>query len=447
MATNSTFGAFAFSRPLSLISSCLGEGPRVSGLTIPEAFIYASGDSFVAGDGGVAPLRLTPWPSSWGGIAINGRSGETSSQILTNVLANGDASAVQVIHWGRNDSSDTDASGIIANIHDWVDDLPHDRYLILPLFQPDGTPLAHITAFNGRLVSEFGAHNTIAPDALDADTLVATFNSGDDIHPTQQGHQVLADAIWSKLKNNAWVYFPDAADSNGLPLNSLSFNGTDEYLQGPSTADNPIWNLPPDNSIAPIRGWCFSAWIRTGSSSGALFRIGLDGPYQAFGYIASNGQLNCIVGGANVGTSGVPVTDLSWHHVVFNQFWNGSELDMDIWQDGVKTFSGIAGGNQQHTSAGFTIGARFNTSGTIGSYFDGLMYLPMMLRRGLTDSEIAESYNSGTPLPTGDLSFQLDIVSSYEDSIDGSALVDHGQAKVDLTPVNMDATNISSTIP
>lgn len=426
-------------------------GGGAPGLWPPQDIMW-SGDSFAAGDGGDPPLRYLSDAFDFCDIELNGRSGETSSDILTSMNSSytGFTDRIQVMQWGRND---TVAATVISNIDSWIAQLGHSRYVIVPVFHPASGENANLTAINAAIWSNY-PNNSIPDDYIAGFStldLVGDNDSGDGDHPDTVGHGVIADAIDAFITAKGWA---PAYPSNSLPATvdtkCLDLNGSDEYLQADTFAHATAHDLQADTSQARDTGWTVSAWVKT-SVGGCVLRVGRDGPYQNYLYVSqSNGNVGFYTGGSSLITTGLNYKDGAWHHLVWRfKAYSATEMRGDVWSDGTERLADQAIGNGVHTQDGATWGARYNTSGTIGYYLNGRIFQPVIWHTALSDAEIGQVYNSGSPVAHASLPQASKIVHAldFQSAADGGTVSDLSASGWDFTGYNLEAGSFVSDAP
>lgn len=198
-----------------LTTSMLGDFSYAT--TSSYGHIAAWGDSITMGYGG-SPSFPTDLSFLTGYSVFNGgRGGDTSTQILTRMLAAGDKRSWPTIIWaGRNNY--TDPTSVKADIASMVASLGHSHFIVLSILNgaSEGattTAYAQIAALNNDLASTYGNHyldirsylvsqyNPNNPeDVVDfaADVPPASLRY-DFLHPNTTGYSKIAQYLQGKL--------------------------------------------------------------------------------------------------------------------------------------------------------------------------------------------------------------------------------------------------------
>lgn len=238
------------------------------------------------------------------------------------------------------------------------------------------------------------------------------------------------------------------------------FNGTDEYMyrDDPSfKADTAgAWSFwvkldavfgSDDNDVVIGYG------VRSGANNAEMFfgpRRNVNtgtGTFMAITHRATNAGT---IGGYSGTTTAL--TAGAWHHIVVESngtgwaMWvNGVSQTMTRWDGFATANNGNWYGDVSGSNHGLSVGARFMSNVYGPNYYAGLLdevvYLP---GRIFTSGEVAEIYNSGTPMNPHRLSMISELTTWYRmgDSRDSATTVfDELSGGNDLTLVNMDASN------
>jgi len=185
---------------------------------------------------------------------------------------------------------------------------------------------------------------------------------------------------FSGLNNHGTIY--GATWVTGKFGHTLSFDGVDDYVESTN-----ITLLPPFTLMAWIYPLAFSPWgtiiSKTGTSATDTnyWMDVRDNGNIFFGVYDTNN--NAIV----LNTSGNPAKAYKWTHVAGT--YDGTTFKIYI--DGVKrpetlSWSGSIKTNNYNTKIGYR--------GLYGNPFNGMIALPMIFTRALTDEEIARIYET-----------------------------------------------------
>lgn len=230
---------------------------------------------------------------------------------------------------------------------------------------------------------------------------------------------------------------------------SLSFNGTDEYLEGLTT-------IPSGSKLRTVNltTITISAWFNTTYSSGGIRYIyciwtGTD-RWLAISINSSGApilRLKNSGGDASLVSSVSGYNDGSWHHVLGT--WDGSNAS--IYVDGTNRGSASKGGvlnDSGYIFDSIRIG-RILGSYT-GGYFPGKLDELAIWSTALSTDQISEVYNGGTPKSL--LTISGPYLGHYIRCGDGAenasklTIYDshEGQYPVDMGMTNMDISNYST---
>jgi hypothetical protein len=239
--------------------------------------------------------------------------------------------------------------------------------------------------------------------------------------------------VWNG--SNWYIYNYDDTTAYTNRYN-LTFDGsgdyaTTAYYPGSSTAFSySFWTKSSDTTNS-------MAWLATSptSGNGGGFRVITPSGTKAFYVLVADGSsqyLNNNVGGTN---ATLAIRDGNWHHVVFSI--NGTAIK--IWIDG-----GSAGSpNHTDTSTVSYVGnvttpLYFGKNGANNSYYlNGNLDEVAVFEYELSASQIADIYNSGTPVHVGSSGLNLSPSGYWRggDNDNGT-----GSTVTDLTSGGNDAT-------
>jgi hypothetical protein len=232
-------------------------------------------------------------------------------------------------------------------------------------------------------------------------------------------------------------YFYNYDDTTGFTNRyNLTFDGSGDYAttgyyQGSSTAFSYSFWTKSSNTTSSM------AWLATSptSGNGGGFRVITPSGTKAFYVLVADGSsqyLNNNVGGTN---ATLAIRDGNWHHVVFSI--NGTAIK--IWIDGG------SGGSPNHTDTSTvsyvgnsTTPLYFGKNGANNSYYlNGNLDEVAVFEYELSASQVANIYNSGTPVDVGSSGLNLSPAGYWRggDSDNGT-----GSTVTDLTSGGNDAT-------
>lgn len=238
----------------------------------------------------------------------------------------------------------------------------------------------------------------------------------------------------STASNLAGYWRCGDASPGGVSRFVTNLDGVDEYI-----TMGDVLGLDSDDPRT------ISCWFRTTDATGNLVSkrdvtLGVESGYS-LAYVS--GQIQFSVSRF----SGLPdiltirtnstFNDGSWHHVLVTYDGSLAASGADIWVDGVSqtlTVQQDTLTGPSLTSASFNLGGRNDGS---GPELDGQMTEAAVWDRVLTNAEIAEVYNSGSP---PDLTL---LLSSSPNLIGYWAA---GELANDATMTNMAASNITGTL-
>ncbi len=186
---------------------------------------------------------------------------------------------------------------------------------------------------------------------------------------------------------------------NGYRGRALNFDGSNDYVNIPSTT-----NLPTGQGARTISLWLNQRTRATGATIGPFFSMLNGGSGQAFGLqLTSIAATNCINAGSspnvflftdgvnsnnNICVTGSQIPSLNaWHHIVF--IFNGS-TDFAYYLDGTSALTGTFGTTINTNTTGINIGVNSASS----YYFDGLLDDVRIYNRALSAQEVQDLYNA-----------------------------------------------------
>lgn len=230
-----------------------------------------------------------------------------------------------------------------------------------------------------------------------------------------------------------------ASSQAGSLLTSCSFNGTNEYLSGPSHAGSP-------------GRWTFSAWVRVDNLDqnkmvltaardlggydyilinrfGSIqYYSGTSGNYQSYNYTANN----------------VIISTQKWYHIVV-QVTGGIA---DIYLDGQQLPLTRPAGkpyrvDSTHILNGYTlyVGVRRRSSSSIDSYFAGEMAEVYLISGETVEPSQFRTEFSDSGYPVVDYEGNRANVSFYYNFRDENSMGASTFSTRDAAPVNIDSTN------
>jgi len=217
---------------------------------------------------------------------------------------------------------------------------------------------------------------------------------------------------------------------------NLTFDGSGDYAttgyyQGSSTAFSYSFWTKSSNTTSSM------GWLATSptSGNGGGFRVITPSGTKAFYVLVADGSsqyLNNNVGGTN---ATLAIRDGNWHHVVFSI--NGTAIK--IWIDGG------SGGSPTHTDTSTvsyvgnsTTPLYLGRNGANNSYYlNGNLDEVAVFEYELSASQIADIYNSGTPVDVGVSGLNLNPAGYWRggdsDNGTGSTVTDLGSGGNDAT--------------
>jgi len=146
-----------------------------------------------------------------------GVGGETSSEVLTRVIATTDAAklhrsyGVNIIGCGNNNITDIDSGQLIADIDAMLAAFPHDRTLILPVVPgsaaaPGQGSYPYVLRAFRKFKSRYGRRfvDTWAPLCGDNGFSLACYRD-DHTHLNYQGCALVADEVMKAMIRNGWI--------------------------------------------------------------------------------------------------------------------------------------------------------------------------------------------------------------------------------------------------
>lgn len=245
--------------------------------------------------------------------------------------------------------------------------------------------------------------------------------------------------IWDGTNWRGYYYDDTTAFTNRYKLN---FDGSGDYAntgysQGSMTAISySFWTNSSDTTNS-------MAWLSSSPSSGngGGFRVIAPSSTKAFYVLVSNGSTtyaNTSVGGTN---ASLAIRDGNWHHVVFSI----SGTAVKIWIDGG------SGGSPTHTDTSTvsyvgnaTTPLYFGKNGALNAYYlNGSLDEVAVFEYELSATQVANIYNSGTPVHVGSFGLNLSPAGYWRggdnDNGTGSTVTDIGSGGHDAT-LSGDAT-------
>jgi hypothetical protein len=155
---------------------------------------------------------------------------------------------------------------------------------------------------------------------------------------------------------------------------ALSFNGTNQYVQGNDTT------LPQGASPRTM-----SAWIKTTTSGTSWFlSYGTDSTGNASGMFVSGGNLYATTW-LNDLNSGITVNNNSWHFVV-------ATYDGTTWRTYVDSVAGATNSPSTNTTGG---NLKIGTRQDLTQYFSGTIDDVRIYNRALSANDVANLYTAG----------------------------------------------------
>lgn len=169
---------------------------------------------------------------------------------------------------------------------------------------------------------------------------------------------------------------------SGVVNTAYSFNGVNNYINISSLTDYPdgkseitmnLWvSFTEEQVNKNLMGWWYNYPNNLFSSTDeVLFRLRNDTSI----YTLSSGTIN----------------DGDWHHLVGT--WNGT--NMSFYVDGVLKDSIILLGTLKSQGENLGIGALITPTNTVSNLFRGAIDIPIILEKGITQSDVEYLYNGG----------------------------------------------------
>ncbi len=237
---------------------------------------------------------------------------------------------------------------------------------------------------------------------------------------------------------------------------SADFDGVDDFV---NVADQPDYTFGNGAVDSPFS---VSLWFKlTAAITGSVGFIGKDGnaaPHREWAFaVVSDGEMRVFIknaGGSDqqsIDSTTKLTKDDQWHHAVCTYDGSGGADAADglsIYLDGVKetpkditknTYTAMTGG-----TAALTIG-QYNTGGS--SHIAARMCQVAVWDKELSQAEIDEIYNSGTPVDLAYHSATANIVSWWPLGDAGYPTATDEQAVQDGTYTNMDSGDMVSDAP
>lgn len=189
-------------------------GPAESASAVPRVVFI--GTSLTAGYGLADPLSQS-WPARTAELAreagipielVNaGVSGDTSAGGVRRIGALlGRPTDVVVIELGANDGlRGLQVEALRSNLAAVVDTVrrlrPESRIVLVPMEAPRNLGDAYVESFRS-VYTDLGARQevTLAPFLLDGVAGDPRLNQADGLHPTSEGHRIMARTLWSTLR-------------------------------------------------------------------------------------------------------------------------------------------------------------------------------------------------------------------------------------------------------
>ena len=223
---------------------------------------------------------------------------------------------------------------------------------------------------------------------------------------------------------------------------SLAFDGVDEYLNGGDIFQFDI-----------ATAFTISMWVKPQNlaSSRILFSKAGSGPTvrgYMLRYNATSGDLflRMRTGITNrTHAFDVSLTSGIWQHVVFSYSGNSNISGASAYVNATKNTSTPSGSLTGSLLEGqdFYVGQR---SGSF--YFSGNIDSMTVWNKELSQSEVTELYNGGSPLDPTSHSAYANLISSYKMG-DGDSFptIFDNESTNDLTMVNMESSDITADVP
>lgn len=234
--------------------------------------------------------------------------------------------------------------------------------------------------------------------------------------------------------------FPVPSFFNSL---STSFDGVNELLDGGDIHQYDV------NSA-----WSLGMWVKPNNLGGTRILFSKAGPTPnvdgyMFRHNAITGQLFVQMRTSTVNrnhTFNSALTAGVWQHVMFTYSGAGNMNGIKVYLDGVLDSNLPASASLTGTLLGgwnFQLGSRNS-----GFYFVGNMDEVTVWNKELSQAEVTELYNSGSPLAASSHSAVGNLASWYRmGDGDTHPTVSDNQGSDDLTMQNMDSANFTADVP
>jgi hypothetical protein len=306
---------------------------------------------------------------------ISYKSGTTSSDDIV-VISN--------LSLGLNRSGYPKYNGKLSNVQIFNSALPATGSNSVETLYNNGSPLTSMTGFSS-LVSWWKLD---ASDTYDSSTGNWTI----------EDHAGSNDGTSSGM-TQANLVQSDLSFTSGYSPYALNFDGTNDYIQIPSSSDLIIAG---DLTI--------SFWFKTSATSGVLTPVMLYNDQVKVYMNGSDGLLRTLQRGATtfttVGTTAV--NDGKWH--LCTAVLGLSETK--VYLDNAIVESSDSGFTRTTTAGGNTIGSRYYSSAN--SLFNGEMSNVQIWDTNLTSAQVTEIYNEGVPSNLNNHSAYSNLVSWWQ---------------------------------
>lgn len=241
-----------------------------------------------------------------------------------------------------------------------------------------------------------------------------------------------------ELQNPEW-------DSGAIPLvatHSIKLDGINKYL-----------DLGDEHELVMTEAWTWSIWIKPQNLAAKrciLTRSG--GSPGVYGFILQHkidGEIYLQVRNPSINTTGTFSGTLNagvWNHLIISNSGSGLLSGLKVHIDGTWDSTTLPGTNVT-TGYGVTNSTRLGARNGWG-FFSGNMSSTTVWNKQLSDAEVTELYNSGSPADPRQVTFSANLLSSWSlDNKDIYPILSDNEGLIDGTAVNVELNDYQEDIP